>query len=203
MVAPPARSRRSRNECSTVQAAARRLRSRRPTRSGRTAGREPRRGFPFGRLLVAFVLGLLLAAFWPAARLYAYDQQYVGRILPGVRVGNLDLSGMPVAAARDRIAQEYAGYSEGTVAVTLNGQTTEIPYSDFDRRVDANRLAIEAFAVGRASGAVDRLLGEIRTITRGVDAAADRRPRRRKLEGARPRHRRGRRERPGGRDRRS
>src|SRR5262245_836127 len=99
---------------------------------------EERRRFPIGRLLFAFVLGLLLALFIAVGALYAYDQQYVGRILPGVRVGNLDLSGMPVAAARDRIAQEYAGISQGTVMVTLNGQTTEIPYSDFDRRVDAN-----------------------------------------------------------------
>ena len=31
--------------------------------------------------------------------LYAYDQQYVGRVLPGVRVGAVDLSGLDAAAA--------------------------------------------------------------------------------------------------------
>jgi vancomycin resistance protein YoaR len=130
---------------------------------------ERRRGLHIRRLLFAFVVGLLLALFVAGGALYAYDQQYVGRVLPGVRIGNLDLSGMPVAAARDRIAQEYAGIAQGTVAVTLNGQTTEIPYSDFDRHVDANRLAIEAFAVGRATGTLDRLVGELQTITRGVE----------------------------------
>ena len=129
---------------------------------------ERRPGFPLGRLVMAFVLGLLLAGFAAAGVLYAYDQQYVGRILPGVRVGAVDLSGLDVATARDRLAEAYASVGQGEVVVAVAGQATAIPYATFDRRVDVDNLAIAAFAVGRAPGPLDRLLGEIRTITRGV-----------------------------------
>ena len=46
------------------------------------------------RLLFGFVLGLLLAAGVAAAGLYAWDQSYDGRVLPGVHGGGVDLSGM-------------------------------------------------------------------------------------------------------------
>ena len=42
---------------------------------------------------MAFFAGLIAATALGAGALYAYDQQYTGRIVPGVRIGNVDLSG--------------------------------------------------------------------------------------------------------------
>src|SRR5512143_3777859 len=47
--------------------------------------------FRFG---VSFVLGLLLTAGVGAGVLYAWDLQYDGRILPGVRIGATELGGL-------------------------------------------------------------------------------------------------------------
>ena len=53
---------------------------------------------PSGRLrfAVAFLVGLLLATIVGAGAMYAYDQQYVDRVLPGVR----DRDGRPVGPRR-------------------------------------------------------------------------------------------------------
>ena len=45
------------------------------------------------RFFVAFLLGLLAVLGIGVGALYAYDQQYQGRILPGVQVGDVDLVG--------------------------------------------------------------------------------------------------------------
>jgi len=131
----------------------------------------PRRGFPWGRLFVSFLLGLLLTGIIAGGAIYAYDQQYADRILPNVRVGSVDVSGLTREAARQRLADAYRSYSEGTVRVTLAGATTEIPYADVDRRADVDRMVDAAMRVGRATSPVDRLLGELRTVTKGAAVA--------------------------------
>ncbi len=137
---------------------------------GERASRR-RRGVPWGRLFISFVLGLILSGFVAAGAIYAYEQQYSERILPHVRVGDVDVSGLTRDAARSRLSDAFAGYGDGTVEVTLAGQTTEIPYADFDRRADIDAMVDAAFAVGRAPSPVERLLGELRTITRGASIA--------------------------------
>jgi vancomycin resistance protein YoaR len=129
---------------------------------------RPRRGVPWRALLISFVLGLLLAGGVAGGAIYAYEQQYANRILPNVRVGSVELSGLTRDAARERLAAAYKGYGEGVVQVVLAGATTEIPYSDFDRRADFDAMLDAAFAVGRATSLADRLVGEFRAVTRGV-----------------------------------
>ena len=46
------------------------------------------------RVLTGFVLGLVLVLAVSGAALFAADASYEGRVLPGVRVGGTDLSGM-------------------------------------------------------------------------------------------------------------
>jgi vancomycin resistance protein YoaR len=127
-----------------------------------------RRGMPWRRLLFSFVLGLLLSGVVAGGAIYAYEQQYANRILPNVHIGAVDVSGLTRDAAHDRLAEAYQGYGQGTVRVTLAGATTEIPYADFDRRADIDAMVDEAFAIGRAASPVDRLLGELRTVTKGA-----------------------------------
>ncbi len=125
-----------------------------------------RRGFPIGRLLLAFILGLLLAGGVAVGALYAYDQQYVDRILPGVRVGSVDLSGLDRATARDRLEQAYASFGEGTVEVKLGESSTTISFAEIGRKADVDRMLDDAFAVGRSSSTVGRILGELQALSR-------------------------------------
>ena len=70
---------------------------------------RPRRPSARLRFAVAFLVGLLLALGVGAGAMYAYDQQYTGRVLPGVRVGSVDLSGLTPDAARAALGAAYHG----------------------------------------------------------------------------------------------
>jgi hypothetical protein len=62
------------------------------------------------RFLVAFVIGLLAVLGVGVGALYAYDQQYQDRILPGVHVGEVDLSGLTPAEGARRLEAAYEGF---------------------------------------------------------------------------------------------
>lgn len=129
---------------------------------------SPRRLSVRMRFAVAFLVGLLVALGVGVGALYAYDQQYLGRVLPGVRVGGVDLSGLDPAAAADRLRTEYASLSEGKVTLRgpLGGRT--ISYAEIGRGPDVDAMVTEALRVGRDGNAVDRAIADARTALRGV-----------------------------------
>ena len=73
--------------------------------------RRPSASLTFG---LAFVLGLMAALLLGVGALYAYDRQFSGRILPGVHVGSVDLSGLDADEARAAL--------QGLVALCRGGQ---------------------------------------------------------------------------------
>ncbi len=83
-----------------------------PDTVGITTADPPRHSVRL-RFFVAFLVGLLLAMAGGVGALYAYDQQYIGRVLPGVRVGDVDLSGLDAAAARRAVANRLPVMGRG------------------------------------------------------------------------------------------
>ena len=79
---------------------------------------EPGRPSPWLRFGAAFAIGLAAALLIGAGALYAYDRLYVGRILPGVHVGPVDLSGLTPEAARAELQREYGSLAQGRVVLT-------------------------------------------------------------------------------------
>jgi hypothetical protein len=120
------------------------------------------------RFAVAFLIGLLLAMAGGVGALYAYDQQYVGRVLPGVRVGNVDLSGLDPATAAEQLRLAYAALGEGELVLTGPEGDRTIAYADFGRGPDVDAMLAEALAVGRDGTTVDRAIANVRTAARGV-----------------------------------
>ena len=120
-------------------------------------------------IVLAFVVGIILASISAAVGLAAYTQMQQGRVLPGVRVGTVDISGLDRAAAADRLHAAYGSYGQGHVLVTIGTTTHEIPYSEVDRRADVDAMLDAAFAVGRGGSAVDQALGTVRALTKGTD----------------------------------
>jgi vancomycin resistance protein YoaR len=129
---------------------------------------ESRRPSGRVRFAVAFIVGLLLATVAGAGAMYAYDQQYVGRVLPGVRVGTVDLSGLDSAAAADRLRAAYGSLGEGEIVLTTPNGQSAISYADFGRGPDVEAMLAEALAVGRDGNAVERVIADARTAIRGV-----------------------------------
>jgi vancomycin resistance protein YoaR len=123
----------------------------------------------WARFLAAFLIGLVAATGIGAGALYAFDRQFDGKVLPGVRVGGVDLSGLSPAEARGRLATSFASFGEGRAVLTGAGLEMAIDYEDVKRRPDLDAMIGEAMAVGRSGNAVERAILDARTAIRGVD----------------------------------
>jgi vancomycin resistance protein YoaR len=121
------------------------------------------------RFGVSFVLGILLAAGVGVGALYAWGQQYDGRVLPGVRIGSTDLGGLTREQAEAEIANAYQALGAGQIRLTgPDGQTTNISYADIGRGPDTSALLDAALAAGREGEPLANLLGAPRAAMHGV-----------------------------------
>jgi vancomycin resistance protein YoaR len=120
------------------------------------------------RFAIAFLVGLIAAMALGVGALYAYDQQYQGRVLPGVRVADIDLAGLTREEAVDRVAAAYTWVGQGAIQVNTPDGPLKVPYRLLQRRVDAEALVDAALGVGRSGSAVDRVLAGARTAIRGA-----------------------------------
>lgn len=127
--------------------------------------RRPSARVSFG---IAFVLGLVAALLLGVGALYAYDRQFTGRILPGVHVGSVDLSGRNADEARAVLQEAYGSLSDGRLVLTGPSGEHVISYAEIDRRPDLDAMLDEAIAVGRNGSPVERVVADARTVVRGV-----------------------------------
>ena len=129
---------------------------------------EPGRHSPWLRFGLAFALGLAFAMLIAVAALYAYDQNYKGRILPGVRVGGVDLSGLTPDAARAELLAAYGSLSEGRVVLSGIEDQQVITFAEIERGPDVDALLQSALAIGREGSALDRAVVDVRTAVNGA-----------------------------------
>ena len=101
------------------------------------------------RLLTGFVLGLVLVVALSGAALFAADASYEGRVLPGVRVGGTDLSGMDRGQAAAALKAAYAGYGAGRLIVRTAAGDVTVPYADIAREAHVDEMVDAALATGR------------------------------------------------------
>lgn len=123
------------------------------------------------RVALAFFLGLVAVLVIGVGALYAYDQQYRDRILPGVRVGSVDLSGMTAGQAAGRLHETYDDLAVGQIVLVAGDKEIVLPYSRAKRAADVESMVGRAMSVGRAGNAVERAIANARTAFRGVDIA--------------------------------
>jgi vancomycin resistance protein YoaR len=121
------------------------------------------------RFGVAFLVGLVAAMAIGAGGLYAFDAHYTDRILPGVRVGGIDVSGLTPAEAKTTLNAAFASFGNGRAVVSSADREVTIDYADVDRRPHVDAMVAEALAVGRAGDPIERVLGHARTALHGID----------------------------------
>jgi vancomycin resistance protein YoaR len=127
----------------------------------------PRRSIR-ARFALAFLVGLVAALAVGAGALYAFDRHYTDKILPGVSIGGLDVSGLTEPEARAAIAQRFGSFGRGQALLTSGDVEMAIDYADIDRRPDIDAMIAEAMAVGRSGNLVERVVLDARTAVRGV-----------------------------------
>jgi vancomycin resistance protein YoaR len=121
------------------------------------------------RFGVSFVLGFLLAVGIGTGVLYAWGQQYDGRVLPGVRVGSAELGGLTREQAEAEIANAYGSLATGRITLSgPDGQMTTISYTDVGRGPDTSVLLDAALAAGRQGEPLANLIGAPRAAIHGV-----------------------------------
>jgi len=121
------------------------------------------------RFGISFVLGFVLAAGIGAGVLYAWGQQYDGRVLPGVRVGSTELGGLTREQAEAAIASAYGSLAAGQITLTgPDGQTTNISYADVGRGPGTSAVVDAALAAGRQGEPLANLIGAPRAAIHGV-----------------------------------
>ena len=101
-----------------------------------------------------------------SAGLYAWDAGYEGRVLPGVSVGGVDLSGMDREAAVAAVAARYP-YEQGQVVVRTPDGDVAIPFTEVGRRPDVDAVVDAALRQGRDGSVVERAIGELRLAMDG------------------------------------
>ena len=132
--------------------------------------RSPRRRRSLAlRFGVSFVLGVLLAFGVGAGVLYAWSQQYDGRILPGVFVGSTELGGLTREQAEAKVAEAFGSLGIGQITLTRpDGRVSTIDYADLGRGPDTSTLLDAAFAIGRRSEPLANLIGVPQAALHGV-----------------------------------
>ena len=126
--------------------------------------RRPRRRLVFA---AAFVVGLAAALAGSAAGLAAWDAGYGGRVLPGVHIGDVDVSGLDRPAATRALAMAFP-YDQGQLVLRTPDGDIAIPYTAFGRRAEIDALVDEALRAGREGGVVERAVGEVRQALDGL-----------------------------------
>jgi vancomycin resistance protein YoaR len=138
-----------------------------------TAASAPRRRRSLAlRFAFSFVFGVALVVGVGAGALYAWGQQYDGRILPGVRVGATDLSGLSRGQAEDAIAAAYQSLGTGKIILVGPDGSSTITYADVARGPDTAVILDAALAAGRQGEPLANLIGAPQSAIRGVTVAS-------------------------------
>ena len=123
------------------------------------------------RFAIAFLLGLIAVLGIGVGALYAYDQQYQGRILPGVQVGSIPLGGLTADEAATKLHATYDKLASGTAIIVAGGKEIRLPFTRARRGPAIDTMVAQAMSVGRAGNAVERAIANARTAVRGVQIA--------------------------------
>ena len=111
---------------------------------------EARRHFGLVGFVVAFVVGAVAALFLLSAVAFAFSRSYSNRVLPGVHVGSVDLSGLTRDEAITRLQTSFAYLSQGEVTVTTPVGDATVTYQQAGRGPDVEAMADAAMAVGHS-----------------------------------------------------
>ncbi len=117
-----------------------------------------------GRMARRSVIVLLFGVLAVLGGLYAFGQAYAGRILPGMSIGGVDVSGMTAGEARTAVDAAFGGLENGQITVTSPRATTVIDFDEVGRVIDRDGMVAAAMDEGRAGPRLEVALAGIRGL---------------------------------------
>ncbi len=118
--------------------------------------------------LFAFVVGLVAVVGVSAGALAAWDSRYQERVLPGVHVAGVDLSGEDRAQAAQTLAAALP-YGQGRIVLRGPAGDLQVPYTAFGRHADVDALVDAALRAGRDGNTLTRAAAEVGQALHGTN----------------------------------
>ena len=120
-----------------------------PPAAGMSKARISRKRIFLG-FAAAFVVSALLGLLLVLAVAVGISESYANRILPGVRVGSVDVSGLSRDQAIAKLQSDLSYLGKGEVTVTTPVGTSTITYEQAGRGPDVQVMADAAMSVGHS-----------------------------------------------------
>lgn len=103
-------------------------------------------------LLILLTLVVWAAAVFAVGSVYYYQREHQNRIYDGVSVRGIDMSGLTLAQAEERLQVAFDPYPLAPVVVRYGDQTWTLTAADLGVDFDANSAAKAAYEIGRRAG---------------------------------------------------
>jgi vancomycin resistance protein YoaR len=129
----------------------------------------PTRHFPWRNLLLSFLLTLLAVAVFAGAFAVGYGAIHAGKVLPGVHVGGVSLSGLDRPSAEAALRERLPSLQSGHLTVYFANVEQRISYAAIERDYDMPVMLDQAFAVGHSGTFLDQVQDQIAVLLNGVD----------------------------------
>jgi vancomycin resistance protein YoaR len=117
----------------------------------------------------SLLAGALLFLLTVAALTGVYQLAYAGKIMPGVRVAGVDLSGLRPEEAATRLGQVLSYPSTGQIVFRDGGQVWVATPAELGMVFDVGASVRSAYGVGRSAGLFGNLSGQVQSWRSGVD----------------------------------
>jgi vancomycin resistance protein YoaR len=122
---------------------------------------------------IRFALGFVIAGaaclLLLVAVAAAFRSTYSDRVVPGVHIGSIDLSGLTHDQVVARLESAYAYMGQGEVSVTTATGTATISYQQTGRGPDVQAMAYEAIRVGHTGDPLADTIAMLRSAVNGED----------------------------------
>src|SRR3954451_23445669 len=124
--------------------------------------------FRWRRLLLAFAVTLVALLAIVAIGSFVYASSNAGRILPGVSIGGVSVSGLTAEQAKEKLETALPDVGAGSLTVKAGSVQDKISYSDIARGYDVDSAIEEAMNVGREGNPLQQVGDQFRTMSSGV-----------------------------------
>lgn len=132
---------------------------------------HPLAGAPVRRMGFSFGVTLLAVVLFGAAFAVGYARVNEGRIMPGVDVAGVSLSGLDRDAAAAKLTEALPDLGAGNLVIDIGSSSQSVPYSAFDRHYDVDYMLDQALGIGRAPNFIEQLQEQIHVLINGTSVS--------------------------------